>query len=137
MGTGNVIIGVFVRKYRILSFLEFLHNKLKICIDKVFIFNVENNDKEYLVTFSANKSNQSFFKLHDITILHVKNGCLFSINALNMYINERNINHINNTSYKVNWGVLKNMLLITTNGKLNQLKIQKVEDKCVLLNDLS
>lgn len=137
MKKNGVIIGIFVKKIKILTFLEFLKNKLKINIDKVFIFNVNENNAEYLVTFSAPRNNPYYSRLHDATILHTKNGCLFSINALNKYI-DRNTTSKTKIIHKdidVDWGKLKDNLLITTNGKLKILKISKIEDKSKLLSN--
>lgn len=129
----SVIIGTFVKKSKILTFLEFLRNKLSINIEKTFVFNVEFNDSEYLVTFSSTKNNPCFSQLHDATVLHTKNGCLFSINALNMYIDMRNESGIPHQEFKVNWDELKDTLLITTNGMLKLSRLFKIEDKCDLM----
>lgn len=136
MANNNVIIGTFVKKNKILTFLEFLRNKLKINIDKVFVFFVEDNETEYLVTFSSVKDNIYFELLHDTTVLHIKNGCLFSINALNMYIDKLNQGNIPHKDFKVDWNDLKDTLLITTNGVLKQSKLKKVEDKSTLALNL-
>lgn len=133
MGNNSVIIGTFVKKNKILTFLEFLRNKLYINIDKTFVFNVEDNESEYLVTFSAFKNNNYFQHLHDATVLHTKNGCLFSINALNMYIDSQTSGDVNHCDFKVNWDDLKDTLLITTNGNLKISNLYKIEDKCKLM----
>lgn len=105
-------------------------------IDKVFVFNVEDNYIEYLVTFSSPRNNPYFSQLHDATVLHIKNGCLFSINALNMYIDSKNeYNDVPNQNFKVNWDELKDMLLITTNGMLKISKLFKIDDKCSLIGN--
>ena len=132
----NIIIGTFVKKVKILSFLEFLHNRFKININKAFIFTVEDNDKEYLVTFSVNRNNDIFPKLHDATVLHVKNGCLFSINALNKYIEQVKDEYTDNVDYNVKWDDLKDILLITTNDMLKMPRLNKITDRCDLLDNL-
>lgn len=132
----NIIIGTFVKKTKILSFLEFLHNRFKININKAFIFTVEDNDKEYLVTFSVNRNNNIFPKLHDATVLHVKNGCLFSINALNKYIEQVKDEYTDNVDYNVEWDDLKDILLITTNDMLKMPRLNKISDRCDLLDNL-
>ena len=129
MKKNGVIIGIFVKKHKILTFLEFLKNKLKLNIDKVFVFDVENNTVEYLVTFSAPRNNSYYSRLHDATILHTKNGCLFSINALNKYIDANNPEKLPYDKFDVNWDELKNCLLITTNGHLKVSNLHKVKDK--------
>ena len=129
----DIIIGIFVKKTKILSFLEFLRNKMYININKVFIFVVEENDSEYLVTFSTQRNNQYFSQLHDATILHTKNGCLFSINALNMYIDRLKQQNIPNKDFVVDWDELRDCLLITTNGVFKKSKLIKIINKCSLL----
>ena len=47
----GVIIGTFVAKNRILSFLEMIKYKFGIKLDRVFVYSIDTNDKEYLVTF--------------------------------------------------------------------------------------
>lgn len=128
----GVIIGTFVKKHKILSFLEFLKNKIRVDIEKVFIFNVEDNSGEYLVTFSSVKNNPHFKELHDATILHTKNGCLFSINALNKYIELFKKKEVKHKNFEVDWSELKNKLLITTNGILKINQLFKIEDKTKL-----
>ena len=134
MSNNGVIIGTFFKKTKILTFLEFFKNKIHVNIDKVFVFTVEDNEIEYLVTFSSHKNNPHFYQLHDATILHTKNGCLFSINALNKYIDTQNMNKKQYKDFTVDWSTLKNTLLITTNGKLKMNKIYKIEDKGKLIN---
>lgn len=134
MSKNGVIIGTFVKKTKILSFLEFLKNKIHVNIHKVFVFKVEDNETEYLVTFSSSKNNPLFSKLHDATVLHIKNGCLFSINALNMYIDSKiGDTVLYHEKYKVDWNSLKDTLLITTNGVLKMAKLFKIKDKCQLI----
>lgn len=127
--SNGVIIGTFVKQSKILTFLEFLKNKLNIDISKVFIFQIEGNKTEYLVTFSSSKKGKFLYKLHDATILHTKNGCLFSINALNKYIDRNNPENLPYNKFEVNWNELKNTLLITTNGQLKISNINKIKDK--------
>ena len=124
--SNGVIIGTFVKYAKILQFIDFLKNKTNVNIKKVFVFEVEGNANEYLVTFSSPRNHSYFELLHDSTVLHTKNGCLFSINALNKYIELHNQNSIPNKQYQVDWGALKNTLLITTNGYLKHTNIKKI-----------
>ena len=126
MKNGNILIGVFVKKFKIKRFIGFLRKNLSLDIDKLYIFNVEKNNTEYLVTFSSNKENHEFMQLHDATILHTKNQCLFSINALNSYIEKQKIEKIENVEFEVNWSNLKNTLLIMSNGEFKKLKLNRI-----------
>ena len=128
----GVIIGTFVTKNRILSFLEMLKYKFGVKLDKVFVYSINTNEKEYLVTFKTFDKDKFIKKLSGSTIMHVKNGCLFSINALNRLIEieydfkeEKPYNEV-----EINWDFYKDKLIILTNGNLNINDLSKIEDKC-------
>ena len=127
-----VIIGTFVNKNKILSFLEELKTKFYVKIDKVFVYNIESNEKEYLVTFKTFDKDRFIKYLQNSTVMHVKNNCIFSINALNKLIeqelttgDEKPYNEI-----EVDWNLYKDKLIILTNGILNIANISKIDDKC-------
>jgi hypothetical protein len=128
----GVIIGTFVAKNRILSFLEMLKYKFGVKLDKVFIYSINTNEKEYLVTFKTFDKDKFIKKLSGSTIMHVKNGCIFSINALNKLI-EHDYNFADKKPYnevEINWDNYKDKLIILTNGNLNINYLSKIEDKC-------
>lgn len=131
MNTKGVLIGTFVKKYKILSFLEFLKNKLSLDLEKVFVYVISDNKDEYLVTFKSTKNQRFRYNIYDSTIMHVKNGCLFSINALNALIDKEKEDESDNKEYQLNWDNYKNKLLVITNGELQIKDIDKIEDKSV------
>lgn len=131
----GVIISTFVAKNRILSFLEMLKYKFGIKLDKTFVYSISTNEKEYLVTFKTFNKNKFIKKLPNSTIMHVKNGCLFSINALNRLIEIDN-NFDKDKPYnevEIDWDFYKDKLIILTNGILNIYSLSKIEDKCSFL----
>jgi hypothetical protein len=130
----GVIIGNFISKDKILSFLELLKYKFGIDLNRVYIYTISTNDKEFLVTFKTYNKDKFIKKLYGSTIMHVKNGCLFSINALNRLIEmeydfkeEKPYNEV-----EIDWEFYKNKLIVITNGKLNINDLSKIEDKCSL-----
>jgi len=128
----GVIIGTFVAKNKILSFLEMIRYKFNVNLDKVYVYTINTNEKEYLVTFKTYNKDKFINKLSGSTIMHVKNGCLFSINALNKLI-ESNYNFVEETPYnevEIDWNEYKDKLIILTNGNLNINDLSKIEDKC-------
>jgi len=131
MNKNSLIIGTFVRKNRILSFLETLKSQYKVNIDKAFIYQIDTNQYEYLVTFKTNDKDAFIGKLANATVMHVKNGCLFSINALNKLIDTLNESDTPNSEFVIDWNDYKNKLIIQTNGVLNISNITKIEDKSV------
>ena len=130
MITKSVLIGTFIKKNIILCFLEMLRQEYKIQYDKIFVFQIKDNEKEYLVTFKTNNKETFLAAINDSTVMHVKNGCLFSINALNKLIEKENGSVDKN--YQINWDLYKDKLIILTNGKLAIEDINKVENKCLL-----
>ncbi len=131
MNKNSLIIGTFVKKNRILSFLETLKSQYKINIDKTFVYQIDTNQYEYLVTFKTNDKDAFIGKLANATVMHVKNGCIFSINALNKLIDSLNEGDIPNNEFVIDWNTYKDKLIIQTNGVLNIANITKIEDKSV------
>lgn len=131
----EVLIGTFVNKHKILSFIEKVKNLTKMNTDKIYVFIIEGNRNEYLVTFKSYSNKGLINKLYNATVLHVKNGCLFSINALNELIKEEKGDTIqNHKDYLIDWSKFKNKLMIMTSGKLRLYNISKIEDITVFLN---
>ena len=131
MLSNAVLIGSFVPKNNILSFIEKIKNNLKIGFDKIFVYSIESNNNEYLVTFKS-KNKNAIKDFSNSTILHVKNSCLFSINALNKLIETINDNkEVDNKDFKMNWDDYKDKLIILSSNELNIHNINKIEDKCV------
>ena len=128
MSTNGVIIGTFVKKSKILSFLEMIKTKYGIKIDKVFIYEIDTNKFEYLVTFKTFNKDRFINKINNSTVMHVKNGCLFSINALNRLISQEKGDNKPNNEYVVDWNKYKDKLIILTNGELSISNLSKIDD---------
>lgn len=131
----TILIGTFVKKNKILSFLETLKNDFNIPFKNIFIYEIDSNKKEYLASYKFT-DRSILTKVSNSTILHVKNGCLFSINALNELIKKDNKKSDKlNKEVIINWELYKNKLIILTNKELNINKISKIEDKCIFLSE--
>jgi len=131
MSTNGIIIGTFVKKNRILSFLETLRTEYKIRLDKVFVYSIDTNHTEYLVSFKTFDKDKFIRKISNATVMHVKNGCLFSINALNKLIEKEKNDDKPNNEYLIDWDTYKDKLIILTNGELSVSNLTKIEDKSV------
>lgn len=135
MSTNGIIIGTFVKKNKILSFLETLRNEFKVKLDKVFVYSIDSNKYEYLVTFKTYNKEKFIKNLNNTTVMHVKNNCLFSINALNKLIEKEKLSSEKpNNEYLIDWGKYKNKLIIQTNGELSISNIDKINDFSVFFN---
>ena len=131
MKTKSILIGTFIDKHKILSFLEILKNKFKQDLNKIRIYTIATNNYEYLVTFKVYDKELYLKNIHNSTVMHVKNGCLFSINALNKLI-ENECGHFDK-DYVLDWDKYHNTLVILTNGNLVVEKLVKIEDKCSII----
>ena len=134
MSTNGIIIGTFVKKNKILSFLETLRTGYGIKLNKVFVYNIDTNQAEYLVTFKTFDKDKFIKKISNATVMHVKNGCLFSINALNRLIEKEKGEDVPNNEYLVDWEKYKDKLIILTGGELSISKLSKIEDRSVFFN---
>lgn len=130
----GTIIGTFVKKNRILSFIENIKNDFKINLEKIFIYSIDTNPREYLVTFKTFDKEKFIKNLNNATVMHVKNGCLFSINALNKLIDQEKDSSKPNNEYVVDWDKYKDKLIIVTNGELTISNLTKIEDKTLFFN---
>lgn len=131
----GIIIGTFVKKNKILSFIEALNNDFNIKYDKIFVYTIDTNKREYLVTFKTFDKEKFMKNLNNATVLHVKNNCLFSINALNKLIERDNEGSDSpNNEYIVDWNKYKDKLVIVTNGELTISNLSKIEDKSTFFN---
>lgn len=135
MSVNGIIIGTFVKKNKILSFLETLKHGFKVNLDKVFVYSIDTNKYEYLVTFKTYDKERFIKNLSNATVMHVKNGCLFSINALNKLIEKENSDSDKpNNEYLIDWDKYKDKLIIQTNGELSLSNLSKIEDFSLFFN---
>ena len=134
MSKNGIIIGTFVKKNKILSFLETLRTSYGIRLDKVFVYEIDTNQFEYLVTFKTFDKDKFIKKIRNATVMHVKNGCLFSINALNKLIDQEKSDDVPNNEYLIDWDKYKDKLIVLTNGELSVSNLNKIEDKSVFFN---
>ena len=135
MSVNGIIIGTFVKKNKILSFLETLKHGFKVNLDKVFIYSIDTNKYEYLVTFKTYDKERFIKNLSNATVMHVKNGCLFSINALNKLIEKENSDSDKpNNEYLIDCDKYKDKLIIQTNGELSLSNLSKIEDFSIFFN---
>ena len=83
----GTLLGTFIKKTEILSFLEYLKNTFHMNMERVFVYAVDGNDTEYLVSFKApeEKKNARFNNasvLHDKDSLIILTGGELHINKL-------------------------------------------------------
>lgn len=132
MSSNCFIIGKFVRHEDILCYLEMLKNKYGLNLKYVFVYTVPSK-KDYLVTFRAFNKGYYLERISGSMPLHTKNGTIFSINALNRYIEtKKQEDGSSNKEYIVDWSKCHNKLLLVVEGKLVVDDLNKVEDLSTL-----
>lgn len=104
--------------------------------DGIFVYEIEGNDREYLVTYRVYDKTKFINEIPNSKIMHFKRGCIFSINALNNLIDSEYKGNVTVTNDKVDvdWDSLNNKMLIMSNGELKINEIKKVEDKTKLFS---
>lgn len=124
-----VLIAVFVSKKSILSFLGQLKEKYNINLKFVNIYQILENDEEYLVSFPSDNKDYFIKNLPNANIFHTKNKSIFSINALNQLIKDENDGEIiDSKNYQIDWEKYRNKLLTVKNGLLKVYSIIKFDD---------
>lgn len=129
----TLLIASFIPATTINWFLKYLDEKFKIKKGNVFIYEIDNSDIEYLLTFKIKSDKKIDLKFYfsNATIVNIKNGCIFSINGLNRLIeSEMNVDQ-GNTNYKshlVDWKKYKDKLILSNKNKLIIKNIKKIND---------
>lgn len=126
-----ILIGTFVKKTSILSFLEYVHNVLRIPYDRLYVYSIDGNSYEYFVTFNVRNKIDFKGKLANSTIIHTKNHCLFSINALNELIKLENGEL--DKEYFIDWSKFNGKLVLLADNMLKIESLNKIDDLCVFL----
>lgn len=131
MKHNNTLIGIFTSKRKIINILSILKESFGVNLNKIRIYSINDDENEYLITIQVKNKEIYLKNIHGCTILHSKNNCLFSINALNKLIEDKNgmVSH----DYRLNWEEYKNKLIMLINGQLNIHEIQLIEDKCTVI----
>lgn len=131
----QALIGVFVDRNKVLSFLEHLKTRFHIKYSRIFVYTVEDNPNEYFLTFNY-KTKDILKYLRKANVFHVKNGSIFSINALNLLLDDlRAKGEVDADSNQVDWSNYKDLLIIASEGSYKMKKLMKLNDLSVLLSD--
>lgn len=129
--TKTLLIAAFTPKNNIDWYFKYLHEKFKIKKNEVFIYEIDKNEIDYLITFKIKIEKNIDLKFHfpNATIVNIKEGCIFSINGLNRLIeNEVGCEQGNADykNYKIDWSKHKNTLILSNKSKLIVKTIKKI-----------
>jgi hypothetical protein len=126
----NKLIAVFVFKERIDSFISFLLDNFNITKNKVFCFNILNDENKYLVTFKLDltKTNINLkTKFPQFLTIHKKVSTFYTINALNKLIEELiGASDVDKKTIMINWSEYKNKVIFLKDNELSILDIERI-----------
>lgn len=132
----NGLIAAFVKKTEIVGFLTQLYDNYAISPIKVFVYDIQDNPEEYLTTFKVFNKAKALNEIKHATIVHVKHGCVFSINALNKLIEQKKQDDtVDNLNVQLNWDEYSDQLMMIKYGKLNITPIKKIETKDLIFKN--
>ena len=128
----TLLIASFVPKTNIDWFIKYLDNKFLIKKENIFIYEISDNEDDYLLTFKLknNKKIDLKFYFSNATIVNIKNGCIFSINGLNKLIElETNCEkgNVDYKNHKIKWNEYINKLILSSKDKLLIKTIKKIK----------
>lgn len=130
--TKTLLIASFAPKTNIDWFIKYLDNKFLIKKENIFIYEISDNEDDYLLTFKLknNKKIDLKFYFSNATIVNIKNGCIFSINGLNKLIElETNCEkgNVDYKNHKIKWNEYIDKLILSSKDKLLIKTIKKIK----------
>lgn len=136
--TKTLLIASFVPKTNIDWFFQYVNEKFNIKKENIFVYEIENEPTDYLLTFKIKNTKKIDLKFHfsNATIVNIKNGCVFSINGLNRLVDlemaseENKDVIIDPINYKINWESYKNKLILSNKSNLIIKNIKKINVIC-------
>ena len=130
-----MLIATFIPKCKIEWFINYINKKFNIKQDLIYIYEVEDNDLDYLLTFKLKNDKRIDFKFHftNATIVNTKCGCIFSINGLNRLIEQETgceIGNVNYGNHQINWLDYNGKLVLSNKNNLSIKNIKKIVLNC-------
>jgi hypothetical protein len=94
---------------------------------KVFVFENANNEKQIILSYNTEK-NQNNKKLTNTISVHrnKEHNVMFTLNAINHIIREEN-NGILDKTYKIDWSIYKNCLIITSPSSYKTIDLKLID----------
>lgn len=111
----------FTRKRYVNSTIDLIIDEFD-SVRKLFVFYNRDSIGDYYITFNIDLNIDPEFR-NFITIHRKKeSNTLYSVNALNMIIQNLN-NGILDKTFKLDWSKYKDVLLLTKNGNINRIPL--------------
>ena len=109
--------------------IEAIKKTYKLMFNKVYLLENIEDENQRILTYNVTKTNSLTQTPPPSTIsVHRKKhtNTIYTINAINKLIESKNNGKLD-TSYKIDWTELKNMILVTAYGKLKVVNTKLVK----------
>jgi hypothetical protein len=129
----TILLASFIFPERVDWFLSYLEAKFGITKDKVFCYKNLDDESKVIITFKLVIPEGKHINLKNLfpsaIPIHKKGDALYTINALNMLIDQMLGDSIGNTDYKsvvINWDEYQNKLILINGKELTIFNITRV-----------
>jgi hypothetical protein len=129
----TILLASFIFPERVDWFLGYLEAKFNITKDKVFCYKNLDDESKVIITFKLVIPEGKHLNLKNLfpsaVPIHKKGDALYTINALNMLIDQMTGDSIGNTDYKsvvINWDEYQNKLILINGKELTFFNITRV-----------
>ncbi len=129
----TILLASFIFPERVEWFLSYLEAKFNITRDKVFCYENLDDESKHIITFKVvipEGKRLNFKELFPSAIpIHKKGDVIYSINALNMLIDQimgESKGNVDYQSIKINWDEYQNKLILVKNNELIISNIKRV-----------
>jgi hypothetical protein len=129
----TILLASFIFPERVEWFLGYLEAKFNITKDKVFCYKNLDDESKVIITFKLVIPEGKHLNLKNLfpsaVPIHKKGDALYTINALNMLIDQMTGDSIGNTDYKsvvINWDEYQNKLILINGKELTFFNITRV-----------
>lgn len=109
--------------------IDIIKNTYTLMFDKIYLLENAEDSAQLILTYNVAKRDSLKLTPPPSTIsVHRKKytNTIYTINAINKLIEQKN-NGVLDTSYRIDWAELKNMVLVTAYGKLKTVNTKLVK----------
>lgn len=127
------LLASFIFPERVEWFLSYLEAKFSINKEKVFCYKDNDDESKLILTFKITVPDDKSLNFKDLfpsaVIIHKKGNALYTINALNKLIEEKNEESMGNIEYKdikIDWNEYQDKFILLKDKEVKILNISRV-----------
>lgn len=129
----KILLATFIFPERLDWFLSYLEAKFSITKDKVFCYKNLDDESKLIITFKINIQKDKPLNLKNLfpsaVPIHKKGNAIYTINALNKLIEQKEPESIGNIDYKtikINWEEYQNKLILLNGEEITIFNISRI-----------